>query len=48
MRLALALLTAVTLLASAPTAPALAGCRTEKQCHWKNFKKYCVMVKVCR
>ena len=25
-----------------------ANCRMEKQCRWKNFKKYCVFVKVCR
>jgi hypothetical protein len=25
-----------------------ANCRMEKQCRWKNFKKYCVLVKVCR
>lgn len=23
-------------------------CRTEQQCHWENFKKVCVYVKVCR
>ena len=23
-------------------------CRTEQQCHWKDFKKICVWVKVCR
>ncbi len=23
-------------------------CRTEQQCHWENFKKICVYVKVCR
>jgi hypothetical protein len=50
MRVALALLVTMALLG--PTAPvALAGgtnCRMEKQCHWKNFKKYCVWVKVCR
>ena len=22
-------------------------CRMEQQCHWKNFKKYCVWVRVC-
>jgi hypothetical protein len=28
--------------------PALAKeCRMEQQCHWKNFKKYCVWVRVC-
>lgn len=24
------------------------NCRMEQQCHWKDFKKYCVWVKVCR
>jgi hypothetical protein len=23
-------------------------CRMEQQCHWENFKKHCVWVKVCR
>jgi len=23
-------------------------CRLEQQCHWENFKKHCVWVKVCR
>jgi hypothetical protein len=23
-------------------------CRVEQQCHWENFKKICVYVKVCR
>ena len=23
-------------------------CRMEQQCHWENFKKFCVYVKVCR
>ncbi len=23
-------------------------CRMEQQCHWENFKKICVQVKVCR
>ncbi len=23
-------------------------CRIEQQCHWENFKKVCVYVKVCR
>jgi hypothetical protein len=23
-------------------------CRIEQQCHWKDFKKICVWVKVCR
>ena len=24
------------------------NCRMEQQCHWQNFKKICVWVKVCR
>jgi hypothetical protein len=24
------------------------SCRMEQQCHWENFKKVCVVVKVCR
>jgi hypothetical protein len=24
------------------------NCRMEQQCHWENFKKVCVWVKVCR
>jgi len=24
------------------------NCRMEEQCHWENFKKVCVRVKVCR
>jgi len=24
------------------------NCRMEQQCHWQNFKKICVYVKVCR
>jgi len=24
------------------------NCRMEQQCHWENFKKVCVDVKVCR
>ena len=23
-------------------------CRIEQQCHWENFKKICIYVKVCR
>jgi hypothetical protein len=35
----------------ASTAPAEAKgqvCHMEQQCHWENFKKVCVWVKVCR
>lgn len=24
------------------------NCHMEQQCHWQNFKKICVWVKVCR
>ena len=24
------------------------SCHMEQQCHWENFKKVCVYVKVCR
>jgi len=52
MRPALALLIVFAVLTFGLTAPAaIAGgthCRMEKQCRWKNFKKYCVWVKVCR
>ena len=24
------------------------NCRMEQQCHWENFKKVCVWIKVCR
>jgi len=24
------------------------SCHMEQQCHWENFKKICVWVKVCR
>jgi hypothetical protein len=36
------------------SAPALAqpakgqNCHMEQQCHWENFRKVCVYVKVCR
>jgi hypothetical protein len=44
----------VALLASLMPASAQAretkgkNCRMEQQCHWENFKKVCVYVKVCR
>ena len=37
--------------AASPPVPADAKgktCRMEQQCHWENFKKVCVYVKVCR
>jgi len=30
------------------TAAQTKSCRMEQQCHWENFKKICVWVKVCR
>ena len=44
------LLAAPQLAAAAPAAPSDKGkdCRMEQQCHWKDFKKICVWVKVCR
>jgi len=45
------LLTAVTLCAITPRASFGAqgqNCHMEQQCHWENFKKVCVYVKVCR
>jgi len=53
MRNGLFVICATLALASAG-APALAqetngkNCRMEQQCHWENFKKICVWVKVCR
>ena len=50
------LLTAVTLTAITPRTSFGAqaqeakgqSCHMEQQCHWENFKKVCVYVKVCR
>lgn len=44
----LALILSSTL--QAPRAQETRGknCRMEQQCHWKDFKKICVWVKVCR
>ena len=33
---------------AAPPDPKEKTCRMEQQCHWENFKKVCVYVKVCR
>ncbi len=44
----------LALIAVGHSTPALAqdakgkNCRMEQQCHWQNFKKICVWVKVCR
>jgi hypothetical protein len=44
----------LTLVATAMATSAFAqdqkgkNCRMEQQCHWENFKKICVWVKVCR
>jgi hypothetical protein len=32
----------------AQTQEAKGQCHMEQQCHWENFKKVCVYVKVCR
>jgi hypothetical protein len=48
------LLTCATLALTMADVPAFAqqangkNCRMEQQCHWENFKKICVYVKVCR
>lgn len=41
---------AVTAIPGAAAAQETKGkdCRMEQQCHWKDFKKICVWVKVCR
>ena len=44
---------ALASLSNAMAAPAASPekgkvCRMEQQCHWENFKKICVYVKVCR
>lgn len=54
--LASAMLVAVVLGTALGLGPAQAAspdekgktCRMEQQCHWENFKKVCVYVKVCR
>jgi hypothetical protein len=33
---------------AAPQEAKAKTCRMEQQCHWENFKKICVYVKVCR
>ena len=39
---------AATPVFAAPQDNAGKNCRMEQQCHWENFKKICVYVKVCR
>jgi hypothetical protein len=34
--------------AQAPVDPKGKVCHMEQQCHWENFQKHCVWVKVCR
>jgi Spy/CpxP family protein refolding chaperone len=49
--LAVAILGLAPASAASPPVPADAKgktCRMEQQCHWENFKKICVYVKVCR
>jgi hypothetical protein len=50
MRILLSALAAVIAIGviDASTHDAAAECRMEKQCRWKDFKKECVWVKVCR
>jgi hypothetical protein len=38
----------VRALAAPPESEKGKVCRIEQQCHWENFKKVCVYVKVCR
>ena len=55
-RFALVIIPALLLGATGASAATLAAaqdatgktCRMEQQCHWENFKKICVYVKVCR
>jgi hypothetical protein len=44
----LALITGVLMATIEAGSASAERCRMEQQCHWKNFKKYCVWVKVCR
>ena len=37
-----------TVRAASPQEEKAKVCRMEQQCHWENFKKICVYVKVCR
>jgi hypothetical protein len=39
---------ALVALVNSTSAWAQGKCRMEQQCHWENFKKVCVWVKVCR
>jgi hypothetical protein len=54
-RLTATAIVALASLSSAMAAPPASSqdgkgkvCRMEQQCHWENFKKICVYVKVCR
>ena len=38
----------VRVAAAAPAESRGKTCHMEQQCHWENFKKICVWVKVCR
>jgi hypothetical protein len=38
----------VNVAAAAPAESRGKTCHMEQQCHWENFKKVCVWVKVCR
>jgi hypothetical protein len=57
MRLCAALVLSMLLITMSPSSaapPAVSpeskgkSCRMEQQCHWENFKKICVYVRVCR
>ena len=54
MRRMMLLSSAILAVIAIQCAPALAqqvkgqSCHMEQQCHWENFKKVCVYVKVCR
>jgi hypothetical protein len=46
--LVFAIISGVLAMSLGGTSASAERCRLEQQCHWKNFKKYCVWVKVCR
>ena len=46
--LLLAIVTGVLAVGFDSTSVSAKECRMEQQCKWKDFKKYCVWVRVCR
>ena len=46
--LLLAIITGVLALGSGVSSVSAKECRMEQQCKWKDFKKICVWVRVCR